>query len=140
MQHCTKHHRHKHEFYYKGPPPPLSSPRNWFLYADTSRTGFICQQNLIHAISAHLRPTHHNQRNFILNKVIAICKSCNILSYHKINVDGFLHCKVDKRLIQLEEEYEKTFRPIHDKAHNLKEGCKPGNEDGRENFVVPKTA
>ena len=110
MQHCHKHTRNRHKNYHKGPPPSLASPRSWFNYADVNQTGSISQQNMIYAVSAHLLPTYKLQHNFIKSKVSAICSSCNIRPTDKTNIDRFLDLKLDKRLIEMEQDYERTFK------------------------------
>ena len=138
MQHCTKHHKNNSGFYYNGHPPPLTFPRKCFSYADTNRTGFVCQQNIINAVSANLRPMCHYQKRFIRKKITDIFQLCNINSCDKIKIEMFLYLKIDRRLIQLEQEYRKTFRPIHRKVQKLRVVNNTGDRHGSENFVAPR--
>ena len=150
MQHCTKNHRQKSQIYYRGPPPSLeTSPREWFSYADINRTGYICQQNIFNTVCAHLRPTHQHQHRFLLTKINGTIKSCNFYSNQKINVGGFLYCRMDKLIIQVEQEYEKAFRPNHFRRtkgghhgifSNPSKVVMERNPHGSENFVAPRIA
>ena len=95
---------------------------------------------MIYAVSAHLLPTYKLQHNFIKSKVSAICSSCNIRPTDKTNIDRFLDLKLDKRLIEMEQDYERTF-----KAHRqTKNGIWPKlfalkNSNGT-NFVASKNS
>ena len=124
MHHCTKHH---YPHFFRGQPSPLATqPKEWFSYADKNSTGFIYQQDIITTLCAHLRPNSQYQHNFIVKKVCDICKICGVYSYNRINLDSFVNLKMDKRLIQVQHDYEKMFR-----SHKTAES---------ENFVTPKSA
>lgn len=157
MLHCTTNYRRNNQIYSRGPPPSLSTyPREWFSYADINQTGYKCQQNIVNTVCAHLRPLHHHQRSFLVTKINEKCNSCNFYSNQKISVDGFLHCRMDKLIIQVEQEYEKTFRSnhfhhttgghghhkniFHSIFHNPRSNAKKKESHGSENFVAPRTA
>ena len=110
MQHCTKHYRYKAGFYSEGLPPPLTSPKKWFLHADASHDGFIQEHNIIKIVCANLRPTNHSQHHFIAKMISSTCQSCSIDPQSKMNVETLLKLKTDKRLIRVEQEFERTFR------------------------------
>ena len=132
MQHCTKSYN-KSGFSCKGTPPLLTSPRKWFSYVDTRQNGLIGQQDMITTISANLRPTSRYQSNFIKIKISAIFKSCNLLSSSKLNIDRFLYFGMHKRLTQLVQEFEKTFRPQRKVVMKVV-------DNKRSKFVTPRTA
>ena len=91
-------------------PPPLTSPRKWFSYADNDQTGFIGKKDMVEAVSAHLVPRNIREILYITTKISSICKLCQIDSCRKISFYLFLHFKVDKQLIQVKQGFEKKFR------------------------------
>merc|ERR1711982_203369 len=109
MQHMNKANRNN-KFYYRGPPPSLASPGAFFSFADKQKTGYLGQQDIINAINSHLRPSNHHEQRFIFERVLGACKACNVYTTHKIDMDGFLRSKMDKRLLKLEQDYNKTFK------------------------------
>ena len=111
MKRCSKSHQQINHLYFEPPPPLATSPKDWFSYADVEKTGSISQQNIINTVCAYLRPTHQQQYIFIAKSISSICKIFNVYPNDEINLEIFLHCKMEKRILQVIHQYKKKFRP-----------------------------